>query len=265
MPLINRIGQMKKEGLDEGQIAQRLREEGVSPREIDEAFDQNQVKSAVGTYEDVPTDMPPSREFPRESGREFASQPVSYSQFPQPAEQIAENQTPFEEQTLLEVPQQPEEGSPQQPENIQQEEQYPEYQYQPETPPIDTEMITDLIEQITDEKTGEIQKTISELSKFKAEIQGKVDSLNERLKRIEQTIDRLQASVIGQIGNYGRNISDLKKEMVMTQESFSKILNPLSDHLEELRKIAAGLPKPSQEKTKSATGTKKDGFHSYMR
>jgi len=253
---------MKKEGLNESQIAQRLSEEGVSPKEIDEAFDQSQVKSAVGTYEDIPETTAPLNDSSMERGA-FASEPVSYPEFTQPT--MPENQTPFEEQTLLEVPQQPEETPSQQPENVQQEEQYPEYQYQPETPPIDTEMITDLIEQIVEEKTGEIQKTMSELSKSKIELQGKVDNLDERLKRIELTIDRLQASIIGQIGNYGRNISDLKKEMVMTQESFSKILNPLSDHLEELRKIAAGLPKPSQEKTKSATGTKKDGFHSYMR
>jgi len=258
---------MRKEGLDENQIAQRLREEGVSPREIDEAFDQSQVKSVVGTYEDVPTDMPPSREFPRENNQEFASQTVDYPQFPQPISGQTTNE-PFEEQTLLEVPQQaqqPEESYPQQ-------EQYPEYQYQPESAPVDTEAITELVEQITDEKTGEIQKSISDLSKFKIETQGKVDDINERLKRIELTIDKLQASIIGQIGNYGRNISDLKKEMIMTQESFSKILNPLSEHIQELRKITSGVSKqttPPREDSKSntsaSTGTKKDAFHHYMR
>ncbi len=208
MPLINRIDQMKKEGLDENQIAQRLRENGVSPREIDEAFDQSQVKSAVGTYEDIPTDMPPSREFPRETTQEFDSQPIGYSQFPEPPEQLADSQTPFEEQTLLQVPSEQPEESSQQP-----TQEYPEYQYQPESAQIDTEMITSLVEQITDEKTGEIQKTMSDLSRFKIEIQGKVEDINERLKRIELTIDKLQASIIGQIGNYGRNISDLKNRI----------------------------------------------------
>jgi len=58
MPVIEKIGELQKQGLKEDQIAQKLREEGISPKEINEALDQSKVKSAVGSKEMEPSVMP---------------------------------------------------------------------------------------------------------------------------------------------------------------------------------------------------------------
>ena len=221
MTLLEEIDKMKKEGLSDSQISRRLREEGVSPKEIDEALEQGQVKSAVSNYEDLPEPAAPYPTFETE----IANHPQEDLQEPA----IALGNAPY-------------------PEDYSEEEYggYPQYQYQE---PLDTEMISEITEQILEEKTKEMQKDLSEFAKFRIEIQGKVDNIEDRLKRIERTIDKLQTSIIGTMGSYGKNISDLKKEMETTQESFSKVINPLAENLKELRKIAKGNTKKAAKKT----------------
>jgi len=204
MNILDKINEMKKEGLDDSQISRRLREEGISPKEIDDALEQGQVKSAV--YEEA---APPYPDFQPEIASHAETE-----DFEQPA-------------IAMDYPQNP---------SGQEYGEYPDYQYQ-NAPPVDTEMISEIVEQILDEKTKEMQTDISELIKFKIEMQGAIDNIDYRLKRIEHTIDKLQTSILGTIGNYGKNISDLKREVQMTQESFSKVISPLAENLEELRKI----------------------------
>ena len=59
MPVIEKISEMKKQGMNDNQIIQNLQEQGISPREINEALDQTRVKAAVS--EQVTTgEMEPS-------------------------------------------------------------------------------------------------------------------------------------------------------------------------------------------------------------
>jgi len=56
-----------------------------------------------------------------------------------------------------------------------------------------------------------------------------MEHLNERLKRIETIIDRLQASILEKIGSYGSNLDSIKKEMSMMQDSFSKTMGSMNN------------------------------------
>ncbi len=237
MAPLDTVKKMKEQGMNDSQISQKLKEQGVSPREIDEALDQSNVKSAVASYEDFS---------PAYSQDSSVFQPESTEHASDDRIEIDPNYS-AEQTTQYQQPPQPQQAYPQQ-------EPYPEYQYQ-SAEPLDTEMIAEIVEQIIEEKTEDMQKKLDELSKFKIEIQGRTDNLNERLRRIESSIDRLQASVIGKVGDYGRNISDLKKEMQLTQQSFSKVINPLSEHIKELKKISEGMKK---EKAKAAKTKKTD-------
>ena len=51
MSLIEKITQMQKQGITNEEIIKTLQDEGVSPREISEAFEQIAVKSAVSSGE----------------------------------------------------------------------------------------------------------------------------------------------------------------------------------------------------------------------
>lgn len=277
MPLLKKIGQMKKEGLQDDEISQRLREEGASLRQIDEAIDQSKVKSAVAApspeTSTSPTPGPGVQELPQSYPQTAPMQPSQSTQQISQEMQPSSQELPEEEiPTKTEQPQYQEYGT--QPE-------YEEYQY---AQPVNTEIVIETAEQIINEKTKDIQKQITEFLRFKTETQGKINNIDDRLKRIEMIIDRLQMSIMQKIGTYDKNIADLKKEMITTQDSFSKVLNPLSEHIEELRKITnpgpttrtetkqAGKQKAKSKTTKKKTtiSTKKqtknsDGFENYLR
>ena len=75
-------------------------------------------------------------------------------------------------------------------------------------------------------------------------------------------------SILKKIGEYGDGIQNIEKEMQSTQNSFSKMVNPLTDNIRELQKITGTSSKPTP-KTKSRTtkSSKKDkvNFEDYLR
>ena len=56
--------------------------------------------------------------------------------------------------------------------------------------------------------------------------------------KLEDIFTQLQISILKKIGEYGSDIKNISNEMVKTQESFSKILNPLTDNIRELKRIS---------------------------
>ena len=75
------------------------------------------------------------------------------------------------------------------------------------------------------------------------------------MKKIENIIEQLQATILGKIGSYGESIDDIKNEMGMMQESFSKALGPLIDRSRE----------KSEKPAKRKPARKSDGFEHYLR
>ena len=59
---------------------------------------------------------------------------------------------------------------------------------------------------------------------MKTMVEAKLETLDERLKRLERLIDTLQSSVLRKVGDYVTNVEDLKHEMIETQKTFAKVL-----------------------------------------
>ena len=58
----------------------------------------------------------------------------------------------------------------------------------------------------------------------------KLSILDERLKRMEGIIDRLNLSILQKVGDYMTNIDDIKKELIETQKSFKAMSDkPISE------------------------------------
>ncbi len=252
MPLIEKISQMQKQGLTSEQIIQRLKEEGTSPREIDEALNQSQVKSAVSS------NMPNAKMEPSVMTAPQTTPQAALPQAPYPSQQFQTGPPPYPQEPLpQQVPQEPvtqpltQEISEYPQESYGYESYYPEYQYPLQQ--MDTEIIAEISEQVVAERLEKIQKQLSETVKLKTEIGGKVKDIDERLKRIELTIHTLQTAILKKIGGYGRDLEDIRSELETTQESFSKVLSP--------RKTT----KKKTEKTTKRGRKKKDGFESYLR
>lgn len=109
-----------------------------------------------------------------------------------------------------------------------------EYQQQyQEYPPAET--ISEIVDQLLAEKLKRINESISILIDFKISIETKITDVNSRLKKVEDQLDSIRDSVIGKIGNYGRQIETVNREIEAMQDSFGKMVNPLTERARAIR------------------------------
>ncbi len=211
MGVLEQITQMKNQGIPDQKIVSNLQEQGVSPKEINDALSQSQIKNAVSNTRDI-EQMQPA---------------ITGQNPPTPNPQEQGNYIP-KTQEMPELPRTEQEMYAPQPqqENPQQEEFYQQqdaYNYPAEG--VGSDIIIEIAEQVFSEKIKKIQKQVEIINEFKTFAQTKIDNTAERLKRIEATIDKLQIAILEKIGSYGRNIESIKKEMGMMQDSFGKVVN----------------------------------------
>ncbi|MBU2562267.1 MAG: hypothetical protein KKF68_01235 [Nanoarchaeota archaeon] len=228
MGVLDQITQMRNKGIPEEEIIQNLQETGISPKAINDALSQSRIKKAVSGE---------NEEEMQESIMDSApSMPYS--------EPSSGGYTPSTE----EIPEEDIYYPPQQEEGGYAQDYYPEETYEGYAPAIgaDADTIIEISEQVFSEKIQKIQKQIEDFSEFRTLAQTRIESISERIKRIETTIDKLQINILEKIGFYGKDIGGIKKEMEMMQDSFGKIVNPLLDKTE--RKHASHTTHPTKKK-----------------
>jgi len=263
MGTLEKVMQMRQMGQNDSQIIDVLRREGVSPKEIQESLSQSKIKSALSQEK-----MQPPQDYqetqPQERRQDYQQMQPSMmqAQEPQPFE-VSQQFAPAMEEPMQQIPSsfQPSTmPSSQATESYQ--EHYPEY-----TPGSDIETVNEIADQIVEEKTAQMKKQMDSFTKFREEIAFDVEKINERLLKVENTLNELQMAIIGKIGEYGRDIQNISKEIHATQDSFSKILNPLTDNIRQMQKINdnenASRPRP---KTRTEKPNKeKANFEDYLR
>ena len=190
MGVLEQIRQMKNQGMADSEIAESLIEQGITPREINDALNQSQIKSAVAGEYPEPEDL---------SGEEYIPSP----QYQQSTQEVPQNYYP-------------------------QEQNYPQQGYENYGPDYSqsyssTDSMMDVAEQVFEEKTKKIQKQLDSLEQFKNLATVQMQNISERLKRIEDVSDKLQIAVIEKVGGYGKELSSLKKEVAMVEDSFTKL------------------------------------------
>jgi hypothetical protein len=216
MGIIEEISQLRKEGVEDNEISNRLIDEGISPQKIRDAFDQIKIKKAV------------SSENLMENTMQIDSTPQNSELNYEQSMQQMENYPPQQEEYYSP----PENTLPsQENNNIQNNEYYSPQEYQegyaPQESGFDTSTIIEIAEQVFSEKTAKIEKQLDKFGEFISLAELRIVNNDERIKRIEKIIDNLQIKILEKIGSYGENIDGIKKEMSMMQDSFSKTLPAL--------------------------------------
>lgn len=89
--------------------------------------------------------------------------------------------------------------------------------------------IIEISEQVFAEKMKPLMKQITELSEIKTLLMTKMANIEERLRRMEKVFDQMQISIIEKVGNYGKGLDLLKKELEMVEDSFSKVVDKATD------------------------------------
>lgn len=210
MTILEDVRGMQQQGFSDEQIIQSLRDKNVPYRDIADALTQSKIKIAV----ESPETQQENPEYPTQLGEgmepSLMNQEMPQNEAPQPTDYYPPAPAPQE------YPQ-----------------QYPQYQdypqqYPPEyaQPAASADMISEISEQIVAEKFSEIRKQLEKVIDLKTGFESKVSYIDERLKRIEKVIDTLQSSVLRKVGDYVTNVQDLKTELVETQKTFAKLLQP---------------------------------------
>jgi hypothetical protein len=199
MGALEQVIQMKKQGISDNEIITELTRQKVSPKEINDAIKQAQIKSAVSDLEDADMQPSPSFDAPAPQQDYVPSQQKDY--VPQEVGYSSQEYAP-QEQTVAA-------GG------------YDNYS----AGGIDTDTVIEIAGQIFSENIRKIQSQVEDTAEANSLLQSKMENLSERLKKIESTIDKLQMAILERVGSYGQNLEGIKKEMSMMQDSFSKMIS----------------------------------------
>jgi len=227
MGVLDQVTQMKNQGIPQDEITNKLQEQGVSPKAINDAFNQSQIKDAVSKPVIGEGMQPSVGSAPKPVTQASKPQDIGGGDFYEPPTQ--QNQS-YGTPSTQEYSEGGEEYGDQEYLPSQQE-YYPQEgygDYYESSTGFDTDTMIEIAEQVFSEKIRKLQKQLDELESFKAIAETKLNHTVERLKRIEMSIDKLQAAILEKVGSYGRGLDSIKKEMSMMQNSFSKMVPSLA-------------------------------------
>jgi hypothetical protein len=211
MGILEQVTNLKKQGIPDEKIVNDLSQQGISPNEISNALKQAEIKNAVSGYgqdeEMYPSIMPPE-ETPVPEPQAYEPQENYY----QPQEETYAPQENYIPQT--------QQYSQTQEQYLPQEQTYSNYQQN-----SSADLIMEIADQVASEKIKKTQKLAESSSEATILLQNKFENLSNRLKKIETIIDKLQIAILEKVGSYGQNLENIKKEMSMMQDSFSKMIS----------------------------------------
>lgn len=224
MGIIEDIESMREEGRSEEEIGEALAQRGLSEEEINSKMSQTEIRDAV-SGDDESLENPRigsvlnTKNLPNGNiNRGFEMNDINPNTQNQATEEFQEMQPSIMNQ---------------QPEQTAQTYDYDQYnsqfqQYQPSGLGSDT--VTEIAEQIVAEKTSIINDKIEKIISSKNTSENKIESIDERLKRLEKIIDHLQLSILQKVGEYVNNVDDIKREIVETQKSFKTLISKKKEH-----------------------------------
>lgn len=226
MGTLDEVSSMRHDGRTDEEILSSLKNRGLSEKEISSVMTQTRIKDAVSGYESMveenapapsPTGMQQSSASVKEYGEMSPSlmspdangrRQQTSTQIQQPSEQ-SDDQNYQTEQPYAEAPQ-----------------AYADYNYQQyPTSGIGSDLIAEIADQVVTEKLSPLISGIDKMMDLRSAVESQLKYLDERLKRIEKIIDRLQLSLLQRVGEYVSNVEEIKQEMAETQKTFKSLID----------------------------------------
>ena len=192
MTLTDEVYQLRQQGTSDEVISQLLTRRGYRAQEVTEALATSAIRDAVNAPAQNEQDLQPSLSA---TGYSQDTTPMAIPQpEPQPQQQYADQA--YQDQS----------------------QQYA-YTSGGGSGGVSGDTITEIAEQVVTEKMSRVENTLNQLSIFKGTSESQLRSLDERLKRIENIIDKLQLSLLQRVGDYLTNVEDVKRELIETQKT----------------------------------------------
>ncbi|MFA6088570.1 MAG: hypothetical protein WC755_01780 [Candidatus Woesearchaeota archaeon] len=103
------------------------------------------------------------------------------------------------------------------------------------------ERIEELAEAIIDEKWNELVKSIEKIAEWKERTESRLDRIEEAMESMKSQFSDLHKGVLGKIGEYDNNITDIGSEIKALEKVFQKILPTFTENVNELTRITKEL------------------------
>jgi len=214
MGITDDVKRMHDEGLSDNEIVNNLINRGFSQKQISDAISQAKIKEAVS----APSALSPRETRPAEAEELVPSMMMQEAETPMPG--APQEAYAYPEYGTAAPPAYQAETAATQAQGA-----YPAYTaYQPQQQALSTDTITEISEQVVLEKLSPLRVQIEKVLDLKTTLDSKIEFLDERLKRIETIIDRLQLSILQKVGEYATGMDDVKRELIETQKSFKALL-----------------------------------------
>jgi len=229
MGITDDVKRMRDEGLSDNEILNNLINRGFSQKQISDALSQAKIKEAVN----APPALGPRETRPVDAEELVPSMMMQESEAPMPGS--AQEAYAYPEYGTAAPPVYQAETDATQAQVV-----YPAYTaYQPQQQALSTDTITEISEQVVLEKLSPLRVQIEKVLDLKTTLDSRIEFLDERLKRIETIIDRLQLSILQKVGEYATGMEDVKKELIETQKSFKALLPTARENRENRQEKTA--------------------------
>lgn len=127
------------------------------------------------------------------------------------------------------------------PNNMAEEKPEAEYGEGAYAPALTAEAIQPLVEAIVEEKWEELGKTVAKVAEWKESAEGRLATIETRLKELKENFDRLHASILERIGEYDKTMTDVGVELKALEKVFQKVLPSFVENVAELGRVTAAL------------------------
>ncbi|MFC1685788.1 hypothetical protein ACFLZZ_02065 [Nanoarchaeota archaeon] len=256
---IEEVINMSKQGMSDPQIIGKLTEQGFNPVQIHDSLNQARIKQEIEMSETKP--LPSQLGFqpsaiPQQPMPQLPPQLPPKNALPPLPPLPGQVETPVPKPSVIPpMPPQPQpQPIPQQPQMQAPEGAYPytypSYDEEAIAPKINTEAIEEIAEEIVNEKWQEVKSKIADVIEWKTYAEKRITSVDDRIKRLESSLDKLQAALLAKMNEYGHGVKGLGAEMTSLENTLGKILPSLVGNVKELGKITDELKAKSKKKQK---------------
>jgi len=224
MTTLERVIELKKKGIPESEIVAQLKNEGISPMEISDTMNQSKIKEAVsGEMENSTNGMVPSI-MGNESQEAIPSQQEEVYT-PSSAPPAPNNNQQDYGNYSVQEPQNYEANSYGGGEDQEEyyEDNYSQEDYSGGEYGMSSETMIEVAEQVFSEKMKSFESELKNLKEFRTIASPSLKDIDERLRRIERQFDKMQIAILEKVGEFGKNIDSVKKEVEMVEDSFEKM------------------------------------------
>lgn len=109
-----------------------------------------------------------------------------------------------------------------------------------EEQPVD-ERIEEIAEAIIDEKWNELVKNINKVMEWKEKTEARIVQIEQVVADIKQQFESLHQGVLGKIGQYDQNITNIGVEIKAMEKVFQKLLPAFTENVNELSRITRNV------------------------